>query len=152
MPTPSQAGTPARRRPTRAPKPVTSPFEVPASEETETVEPAVGPVVESPQEDSNMSVTEAETTENAETAEPATEAAKPGRKPMDPAERQKRATYRACVAAQKLLTENGFSVTQPEGWEDPEADRLRESAKRAIEALKAAGIDPSTIGIPASAE
>lgn len=112
-----------------------------ATPETETVQEST--VTETPSE------TPSETdqlTEKAESTESgATEERKPGRKPMDEAERQKRATYRACVKAKELLEENGFKVTEPEGWEDPEAERLRENARRALEALQKAGIDPASV-------
>ena len=101
-------------------------------------------------EENTVSVTEAETTENAETPtdsaqENPTEGKKRGRKPMDEAERQRRATFRACEAAVKLLRENGFTVEHPAGWENPENARKVEAAQRALQALRDAGIDPSDV-------
>lgn len=129
-----KVGTTARRR---RPSAVVTPVE---SQETT---PAIEPATVESQENPNVST---ETAENVEATEAGSVVAnKPGRKPMDQAERQRRATYRACEAAAKLLKDNGFTVEYPSTWENPEADRLRESAKRALEALQAAGIDPSTL-------
>ena len=138
MPTPSSTRTRGRR-----PAAVVTPVE------TDTVEPVIEPVGTDTQENPNVS-TETATAEATETG--SVVANKPGRKPMDQAERQKRATYRACEGAAKLLKDNGFSVEYPSTWENPEADRLRASAKRAIEALEAAGIDPSTLLSASDAE
>lgn len=131
MPTPSQTRSSRTRRPT----PVVSPFE------TDSPEPTIEPVSAEPQEETAVAETESQTETSTENAP----ANKPGRKPMNPAERERRATYRACEAAAKLLRENGFEVKAPEVWENPDTDRLRESAKRALEALQAAGIDPSSL-------
>jgi hypothetical protein len=128
--------TPTRSRGRRA--------AVPAAE-TETVSTPAADVAESENsQESNVSETAvAESPTESQTE--STDGPRRGRKPMDEAERQKRATFRACESAAKLLKENGFEVTYPEGWENPEAERLRESAKRALDALRAAGIDPATV-------
>jgi hypothetical protein len=107
---------------------------------TETVQET--PVTEATEADSStLNVdTDAETVVDGQP-----EAKRPGRKPMDEAERQKRATFRACQKATELLREHGFKVAEPEGWEDPESERLRAAAVRALDALRAAGIDPTTV-------
>lgn len=68
-----------------------------------------------------------------------------GRKPMDEAERQARHTYRACAMAADLLRNHGFTVTEPDGWKNPDEDRLKLAAERAIAALRKAGIDPGAV-------
>lgn len=132
------SATPARRRrPTAAVK------------QPEFQEPAVTVTDDNPvQESNNVNENTEANTEVASPENPApngTERARPGRKPMDEATRQRRATYRACEAARKLLEDNGFTVTEPDGWENPETDRLKDAANRALEALRAAGIDPATL-------
>lgn len=68
-----------------------------------------------------------------------------GRAPMSDLERQKRLNFRACTKAADLLIDHGFTVTAPEGWEDPEVERKRANAKRALEELRAAGVDVSSL-------
>lgn len=115
------------------------------AEPTETVqETTVSTTTEAPAVDLSG---QSEATEGTETPEKS----RPGRKPMDQAEREKRATYRACEKAVTLLEENGFAVTKPANWEDPEAERLRENAKRALAELAKAGIDVSSLGLGADA-
>lgn len=61
------------------------------------------------------------------------------------AKRSALADHRKAEEAVELLRSKGFTVTYPERWEHPDVQTRRDQARKAVEALRAAGVDADEI-------